>query len=160
MSKPATKNQSFWRFSFLVYCAAMLWLLFGRSSGWVAGMSYQEQLVKNVNLKPLYTIGNYLFVLKTQHDTYLARHCFINLTGNVLLFIPTGWLLPKLWRLQRRFFVFLATCIGLIFLVEILQLFTLLGSFDIDDFILNLCGMILGFLLYCVSNTDKKKRSS
>jgi len=159
MRKPATEHQSFWRFSFLAYCAAMLWLLFGRSSGWIAGISYQEQLAQNVNLKPLYTIGNYLYILKHPNNTYLAWHCFINLTGNVLLFIPIGWLLPKLWRLQRRFFVFLATCCGLIFFVEVLQLFTLLGSFDIDDFILNLCGMLLGFLLYSICNADKKKRS-
>ena len=32
--------------------------------------------------------------------------------------------------------------------VEILQLFTLLGSMDIDDLILNLAGMIFGYLIF------------
>ena len=78
----------------------------------------------------------------------MVTHCFLNLAGNVLLFIPAGWLLPKLWLNMRNFFRFFAVCAGAIFLVEILQLFTLLGRFDIDDWILNISGMILGYLVY------------
>ena len=146
MAKNKKSWESLWRFLFLLYCGAMLWLLFGRSSGWVDGLSYREQLEQNVNLQPLYTIGNYLYVLKTGSNPYLVRHCFINLAGNVLLFIPAGWLLPRLWNKQRNFFRFFVTCTGAIFLVETVQLFTLLGSFDVDDWILNLFGMTLGYL--------------
>ena len=146
MAKNKKTWEALWRFLFLLYSAAMLWLLFGRSSGWTAGLSYREQLRQNVNLQPLYTIGNYLHVLKTGSDPYWVHHCLINLAGNVLLFIPAGWLLPRLWRKQRSFFRFFVTCTGAIFLVETIQLFTLLGSFDVDDWILNLAGMTLGYL--------------
>ena len=55
----------------------------------------------------------------------------------------------------RNFFLFVATCTGLILLVETLQLFTLLGSFDIDDVILNLAGMLIGYFL-CLLRRKKK----
>ena len=148
MTKQQKAREPFLRFLFFVYCAWMLCLLFGRASGWIDGLSYREQLHQNINLQPFYTIGNYLHVLKYSTNAYLVRHCFINLAGNVLLFVPIGWLLPRLWKAQRKFFRFVVTCTGAVFLIETVQLFTLLGSFDVDDWILNLLGMLLGYLGY------------
>ena len=140
---------------FVLYCAAMLWLLFCRSPGWIPGLDYEEQLRANINLTPLYTIKNYLrVVLKRTNDDALL-HCIINLGGNVLLFVPAGVLLPKLWPKQRNFFRFIATCTGIMFFIEVLQLFTLLGSFDVDDLILNLAGMTLGFIGYHLFRKQK-----
>ncbi len=150
MAKGKPNTTPAWRFLFLVYCGVMLWLLFGRSNGWVAGVPYKELLRQNTNLIPFYTIRSYLHVLRSSNNQYLLTHCFINLAGNVLLFIPAGWLLPRLWQPMRNFFRFFALCVGCIFLVEVIQLFTLLGSFDVDDVILNLSGMITGFLLYTI----------
>lgn len=152
-------TQPFWRLLFVVYCAVMLWLLFGRSQGWVSGMSYRQMLEQNVNLVPLLTVRNYYQVVQNgpQGDGSLFIHCVINLLGNVLLFIPAGWLLPKVFPKQRNFFRFFVTCAGLIFLVEAVQLFTLLGSFDIDDLILNLGGMVLGFLVYHIGAALQRK---
>ncbi len=149
--KGKVNTQPLWRFLFVVYCGVMLWLLFGRSQGWTDGLTYQQMLERNINLTPLQTIRNYWdVVFYRTNDAYFA-HCFINLAGNVLLFIPAGWLLPKIFPFQRNLFRFFASCTGLILLVETLQLFTLLGSFDIDDVILNLSGMTVGFIVYHIS---------
>ena len=148
MGKRKVNTMPAWRFLFLLYCVTMFWLLFCRSNGWSSGLSYWQQLRQNTNLVPLYTIKNYLYVLKHPSSTYLLKHCFINLAGNLLLFIPAGWLIPRLWPKIRNFFRFITLSAGLIFLVEVVQLFTLLGSFDVDDVILNLSGMTVGFLLY------------
>ena len=137
-----------WRFLFLLYCAVMLWLLFGRSNGWTEGLPYREQIQQNANLIPFYTIKNYVRVLISPPSQYLLTHCFINLAGNIFLFIPAGWLFPKIFPRMRKFFCFLAICAGVIFLVETVQLFTLLGSFDVDDWILNLFGMTVGYILF------------
>ena len=154
--KRKVNTQPFWRFLFVVYCGVMLWLLFGRSQGWTEGIPYRQLLEHNINLIPLQTLRDYWnVVFHRTNDTYFV-HCFINLAGNVLLFIPAGWLLPKIFPTQRNFFRFFATCAGLIFLVETLQLFTLLGSFDIDDVILNLAGMIVGFLVYHIGKAAKR----
>ena len=37
---------------------------------------------------------------------------------------------------------------ALLMLVETVQLFTLLGSFDIDDLLLNIIGAMLGYVIY------------
>lgn len=148
MKKQKGNTQPFWRFLFVVYCAIMLWLLFGRSRGWIDGLTYRQMLEQNVNLTPLLTIRNYCHTVQQGPENPYFQHCVINLLGNVLLFIPAGWLLPKVFPKQRNFFCFFITCTGLIFLVEVVQLFTLLGSFDMDDLILNLTGMVLGFIVY------------
>ena len=134
----------------------MLWLLFGRSSGWVAGLSYETHLQQNANLQPLFTIRNYLYALQFSSNEALRRHCLINLAGNIFLFIPAGWLFPTVWPRLGNFFRFFALSLGLIFLVESVQLFTLLGSFDVDDVILNLSGMTLGHILHAIVCTQKK----
>ena len=144
-SKPNAKP--FWRALLILYSLFMLWLLFGRSAGWIERLTYEEQLGYNRNLKPFFTIGNYLWVVFHSSNAYLVRHCFINLAGNVLLFIPVGFLLPKVSKALRNFFRFFLLCFVVMLAVELLQLVTLLGSFDVDDLILNLSGMSLGFLL-------------
>ena len=143
------------RFLFLLYCGVMLWLLFFRSWGWDDGLSYLQILQSNINLIPLLTIRNYWQVVIHHSNDSMLVHCFINLLGNVLLFIPLGYLLPKLWKKQENFFHFFMTCTFSILAVELIQLFTLLGSFDVDDLILNLFGMILGFIYYHI--TKKRK---
>ncbi len=148
MTKQKLNTTPLWRFAFLVYCAVMIWLLFFRSDSRNPDLPYKELLRQNTSMIPFYTTKNYLYVLKHSADRYMRTHCFMNLGGNILLFIPAGWLLPRLWGWLRNFFRFFAFCAGVIFLVETVQLFTLLGRFDIDDLILNLSGMTVGFILF------------
>ena len=101
-------------------------------------------------LTPLYTIKNYLQVVIYRTNDSVFIHCLINLLGNILLFIPAGYLLPKLWEKLRNFFVFVFFSLLMLFIVELTQLFTLLGSFDLDDIILNISGMIIGYLLWVI----------
>lgn len=155
MAKQKQLPQPFIRFLFVVYCLVMLWLLFGRSSGFIDGLTYKEQLPMNINLKPLFTIGNYWRVVVRNTNPALVRHCVINLGGNIFLFIPAGYLLPRIFPRQRNFFLFFFTCTAAILLVELVQLVTLLGCFDIDDLILNLAGMTLGFIAHLFIHRTK-----
>ena len=156
MKKRKTNMLPLTRFLFLVYLALMLWLLFGRSYGWIDGLSYREMLRQNINLQPLLTIRNYLHVIIHRSNDTVLVHCIINLAGNVVMFIPAGWLLPRIWKIYRNFFQFLATCTAAILLVELTQLLTLLGSFDIDDVILNLIGLTIGYLFYLLTHPREK----
>lgn len=140
----------FLRFLFVVYAGLLLWLLFDRPIAQDPVSDYAQILRGNMNLIPFQTIGNYWKVVTRWEFTPLFRHCVINLGGNIFLFIPIGYFLPRLWPFLRNFFSFLLTCSLAITLVELLQLVTLLGSLDIDDFILNLLGMITGYLIYMI----------
>lgn len=150
MKKSYPKSTPFWRFLFVVYAGLLLWLLFDRPSGWGNELSYAEQIRGNMNLIPFHTIGSYWKVVQRMEFTPLFFHGVINLGGNIFLFIPIGYFLPRLWPALRNFFSFLLTCTLAITLVELLQLVTLLGSLDIDDLILNLVGMLLGYLFFII----------
>ena len=68
------------------------------------------------------------------------------------MMFPLGVFLPCFWKKQKKFGVFVLTCFLSILCVEILQVLTLLGSFDVDDLILNLIGCSIGFLSYHLLN--------
>ena len=144
------KSTPLWRFLFVVYALVMLWLLFDRPLAQDEGRTYAELLRSNMNLIPFHTIGNYWKVVRRMDYSALFYHSVINLGGNIFLFIPIGYFLPRLWKPMRNFFVFFLTCFLSITLVELLQLVTLLGSLDIDDLILNLFGMILGYVCFMI----------
>lgn len=158
--KKKTKSQDatpLLRFLFVVYVALLLWLLFDRPVSTDPGLDYAATMRGNMNLIPLHTIGNYWKVVQRLEFTPLFRHCVINLGGNIFLFIPIGYFLPRLWPFLRSFFSFLLTCVLAVTLVELLQLVSLRGSLDIDDLILNLFGMLVGYVTCIIVHKRGKK---
>lgn len=152
------KKKRFYHTLFFLYGALMLWLLFDRG-GAEDGLPYWDQVRMNLNLVPLRTVSNYLDVLLRREYylekwgfasiyAYQARHAVINLVGNVIMFIPLGYLLPKVSARQRKLWRTLLTTALLIALVELLQLFSLRGSCDVDDVILNVMGAAIGYGAY------------
>ncbi len=75
----------------------------------------------------------------------------INILGNVLAFMPFGYLLPLLNRKYRRFFYVLFITIIFSLAVEAVQMLTQVGIFDVDDILLNTIGGVLGYLIFAVS---------
>ena len=134
---------------FLAYCALMLWLLFDRP-GYDPGVPYWEQVAQQLNLIPFRTLRLFADLLDSGVRSYI-RMAIINLGGNIIMFIPLGLLLPIIFpKLATLFRVLLVTS-ALITVVEILQLFTLVGSCDIDDLILNVLGSAIGYGIFKLS---------
>ena len=133
---------------FLGYGAIMLWLLFDRP-GYDPAAPYWDQVTAQLNLIPFRTLRLFADLLNSGVRSHITI-AVINLGGNIFLFIPIGYFLPRLWPSLRNFLFFLLTCTLAIVLVELLQLVTLLGSLDIDDLILNLFGMLLGYLFFII----------
>ncbi|MFV0239164.1 MAG: VanZ family protein [Lacrimispora sphenoides] len=73
-----------------------------------------------------------------------------NIMGNIILFIPLGFLIPLIYinaqRFYKTFFIIFLSVIS----IEIFQFLTMLGVFDIDDIILNCSGGIIGYFLFYV----------
>jgi len=101
-----------------------------------------------INLKPFETISYFL-----QFDRFNTSIWVVNLIGNIAIFVPFGVLLPIIFgkRLRKSFYIFF---LGVL-LLESLQLLTRRGSFDIDDFILNSVGFLLGYGLFRIFNLKK-----
>ena len=128
---------------FMAYSALMLWLLFDRP-GFTEGIPYWEQITRQLNLIPFRTLRLFAGLLDSGVRVYI-RMAVINLVGNIIMFVPLGFLLPRVFpRLSSLPRVILTTA-AIITAVELVQLFTLVGSCDIDDLILNVFGSALGF---------------
>lgn len=131
---------------FGLYCALMLWLLFDRPV-FAQGIPYPEQLLSRLNLIPFRTLRLFGSLLDSGRPEYV-RAAVINLGGNVLMFVPLGFLLPRVCEKVNTLARVLLTTAALITLVEIAQLLALVGSCDIDDLILNVAGAALGYGLH------------
>lgn len=108
------------------------WMLYGFNR--MISNDYQYNLI------PLATIIE-MFKSFNDHFSYVM----INILGNIAVFIPFGVLLPIVvrWKYKRAFGVF---SLGVI-LLELLQLVMRRGSLDIDDYILNSIGYVIGCML-------------
>lgn len=75
-----------------------------------------------------------------------------NVIGNILLFVPFGYLITDMIKDKTNKINLLVSWIVIIStstMIEIIQMF--IGrSFDVDDIILNFIGGTLGFLVYCL----------
>ena len=73
---------------------------------------------------------------------------WLNVMGNVCVFVPFGTFLPILSKKCRKLVTVLWLSLELSFVVEIIQLVTKVGIFDVDDLLLNTIGGVLGYFVY------------
>jgi glycopeptide antibiotics resistance protein len=82
---------------------------------------------------------------------------FTNLVGNVLIFVPFGFFMALSSRtngLGSAFFYSLELSLC----VEIFQFFTKVGSFDVDDLLLNTLGGVCGYFLFFICNYIRRRQ--
>lgn len=141
-----TLQKTIYYMLFVIYSLTMLWLLFGRRQ------YHRDMMDMLVNLQPLKTIRAYLYVLQNREEVYLLRIAAFNLFGNVVLFIPYGIFLPYLFnRLRSLWKVMLFGAVTIV-CVELLQIATLRGSCDVDDLILNMMGILIGYIVFRIAH--------
>ena len=81
---------------------------------------------------------------------------FMNLAGNVLIFVPFGFFMS--WaRRNPNFFAVIGYSLGFSFLVEAFQLFSKVGSFDVDDLLLNTLGGLLGYICFLIVRSGRRR---
>ena len=115
-------------FPYTIFLLYLMFLGFGR----------EQHEANIVRLLPL--VSTILFV----QNTTSWESIIINLFGNIIMFIPfgfLGWLNVKYFSFKRLIVDFLSVLI----IVEALQYLTRLGVFDIDDLALNSLGVWIGF---------------
>jgi glycopeptide antibiotics resistance protein len=66
---------------------------------------------------------------------------------NMIMFMPLGLLLPLLSEKTQRFGVLLSISLSITLGIELIQLFTATGIFELDDLLHNLLGSAMGFFL-------------
>ncbi|MQN01849.1 MAG: VanZ family protein [Lachnospiraceae bacterium] len=134
---------------FIIYLIFMIYVMFlmdWRSRNLAGPLKY--------NAVPFHEIKRYLHLLKVY--PYIS---LMNLFGNVLIFIPFGALVTFFKRAERvavlrvTLLAFTVSCS-----IELIQLFTRVGSCDVDDVILNTLGGFIGSLIYYIHYHWRKSR--
>lgn len=111
--------------------------------------SIMDTWSKEVILEGLDSANFTLFRTIHMYIVYADRlNSFENLAGNVVVFMPFGMFLPWIWRRFRNFADTFLAAFLFSMSIEIFQLFSAFGAFDVDDILLNCAGSIVGYLIY------------
>lgn len=127
----------------LLYLAAVIYLLFCRHAS--SDVPLGEYARYNTNFIPFFSF--YVLFTTPYISSLVLVPFFKNLIGNLALFFPWGVLLPMLdKRLKNaKSFFLLTACV--IIAVELLQLVFKVGTCDIEDFLLNMLGAAIGYII-------------
>ena len=140
---------------FAVYFAVLFYFLFFSER---MGRTFSEREY-HYNLIPFKEISRFL----TYRESLGMRAVLLNIVGNVAAFVPFGIFLPVFSTRCRKIRMTVYYSFELSLLVELLQLVTRVGSFDVDDLILNTLGGMVGFLLYllgrCMFRGDEHEKA-
>ena len=131
--------------SFILYAFILFSLLFLKTRVYGADIPFLEYIRHSSNLVPFKTITTYI---KALTNGSMNRSIPIqNLVGNLLLFMPFGFYLPFFTQKLSKIPAYIGSVAAFIIILEAIQILTRTGSFDIDDFILNIAGALIAFLI-------------
>ncbi len=118
-----------------VYALLLIIVLFNRSR-------LNEKIISDID-----------YIIKWKNLIFTNRIVFINLIGNILLFIPLGAILSSFNKIGLIKKILLA--IVTIIVLEALQYILRLGVFDIIDIICNMIGVVIGIVFLSIPLTEK-----
>ena len=133
---------------FLLYVVFLIYFLF--LAEWYGRTGISEEY--RYNLELFREIKRFIIY----REQLGAFSVFANLAGNILIFVPYGFFISVASR-ERGFFKTLFFSMGLSLCVEIIQLFTRVGSFDVDDILLNTIGGVFGYIIFLICNGIRRK---
>lgn len=135
---------------FVIYVLLLIYFLFfSEEYGRVAA----AERAYRYNLVPFVEIRRF-WIYREQVGTFAM---FTNIFGNVLGFIPFGFILPVINRRMRSGFLITLSGFGLSLTVEVIQLVAKVGCFDVDDLILNTLGALSGYLAFALCDYLRRK---
>ncbi len=130
---------------FVVYLVVLAYFLFF-SERYGRGVSGEYRY----NLVPLREIKRFI----KYRDIIGWEGFIVNIFGNVLAFAPFGFLLPIVSKQNRAFFIVALYSFEFSLFIELIQLSFQVGTFDVDDLLMNTIGGVLGYLFFL---TQKKR---
>ncbi|MDF2946519.1 MAG: VanZ family protein [Bacillales bacterium] len=107
---------------------------------------YPNYYWKSHNFIPFKTIYFYFVLAKNVN----LNTRVLNILGNIIGFVPLGFMLPLIFNKVKRIKNVVIYSLYLSLFYETIQLLFKLGSFDIDDLILNTTGGTLGYLAFLI----------
>ena len=135
-------NHALWFMIFASYMIVLVYFLFfseryGRTIG-SGEYHYNLRLFKEISrfCRYRHTLG--------------IESVIVNLIGNVFAFSPLGFFLPCLNEKYRNILRIILLGFEFSLTVELLQLITRAGIFDVDDLFMNTLGAAIGYVVYLI----------
>ena len=101
-----------------------------------------------VNLLPLVNLFDY--------DS--KKDMLLNVIGNAAMFVPSGIVLPVVYKKLDTFRKVLLAGAGISLCIEIIQLPFSVRATDVDDLIMNTIGVILGYGIYALVQAARRAK--
>lgn len=140
MLKEKNKKQILLRIVFTVYLLILFRITVFRSN------SYPTDYAVNLSL--------FTDLVATYHENGIWMVIYL-VVGNIVWFVPFGFLLPLIWKRLKSFYTIpLGFCLSLV--IELGQLISGKGMFEIDDLVLNTLGATMGYLAYKIYKSLRK----
>ncbi len=135
---------------FLAYLFALFYVLFFAEAFGRKGDVEEYRY----NLTLFQEIGRY-FRLGITSNLFM-----INVVGNIVAFIPFGMFLPMLFAKCKNILLTALLSLEFSILIEVTQIVSKVGSFDVDDLLLNTLGGVCGVMLfYAISIIGKNRQN-
>lgn len=135
------KAKNIWNILFIFYICLLLYFVVIKFDGALERISYiqsnRDLGFYNYNLVPFRTLSYYIQYI---NDSF----AYTNIFGNIIAFVPLGFLIPITLKKGRTFLKTILICFISIVGIEVFQLITMLGFFDIDDILLDTLGCFIG----------------
>lgn len=136
---------------FMTYiCVLVYFLFFSEMMGRSVGNDYQLNLVLFREIRRFYTKRQVL------GDSVV----WMNIAGNIAAFVPFGIFVMPVSNRRINFLETVIITFNVSLCVEIIQLVTKVGSFDVDDLLLNTIGGLIGAGIYVVYAMIERKRTN
>jgi glycopeptide antibiotics resistance protein len=133
---------------FLVYIAIVIKVIIFKYP-WENLMAIAGTWRRGIVLEGLDTANFTLFkTIRMYIDYSYMLNSFENLVGNVAVFVPFGFLLPYVKESCKHFLTLLLNAFIFVLGIEVFQLFSAFGAFDVDDILLNCFGAALGWIAF------------
>ena len=132
---------------FILYIVFLLWFLI--VSDWYGRGGVLDEY--HYNLTPFTEMKRFW-----RYREQLGIWSAINLFGNVLIFVPFGFFEAVASR-NRSFWTIMLDGLLVSLLVEVFQFVAKVGRFDVDDLILNTSGVVIGYIIFLICNTVRRK---
>lgn len=138
---------------FILYVIAIVYFLllsdiYGRTDGY---SDYRYNLVPFLEIKR--------FLNSAIHGGSIHYvDIFINLIGNVVAFVPFGALIRWVRNQKTGFLIAVLYTFLFSLAIELIQLVTKVGVFDVDDLMLNTLGGAIGYICYRILRAIDRRR--
>lgn len=143
-----------WKILFWLYLLFLFLVVILKFTGSVQDLldrMQAEPYGKTYNLEPFATIKIQLRYLSEGWARF-------NLIGNTIPFIPFGFLLPMSCRKKCSLGKVLLVGLLFVLLAETVQFYANLGAFDVDDIILNMAAIFLGYIPVGIAGILRKTK--